>query len=495
VNHPKTQPSRRRRVQRHLALASTVAIAIALSGCGARYSASTRQALLTKALSGSTQESGQSIVGDGSTGGQPTISGGTANPLPTPGQTKLRGGSTPGGGVVSTSNPAAGNSTVVPPGGNGGATDVGVTGSSITVGTIADLSGPQPGLYESDIAGASAYFAYVNSQGGVFGRQIKDTAVDSQTSCQGTENAYSSLVPKVFAFVSGLGLYDQCGATVLQSHKDIPDFDYALTDQMQSLPNNYNFQPRVSGTQLGPLEYFKKKYPSATRVGVIYPDVPAAESLWKQEQGGLTHLGYQVAYTSAFSPTATDFTSQVLAMKKAGVSFVLLYGQMQTNATFINDAHQQGFKPAVINDPGVDYDPGFAKIVGDNGNGVYINQGLALYFNSSDSSIPGVSLYQTWMHRASPSATTNLYSVFGWAQAALFVQALEAAGPKVTRAKVLAAASSIHKFTADGLVAPANVGARAPVACYIMASYENGAWSRVDSPTFRCDAPYFRDSS
>lgn len=475
--------------------------AVVSTACGARYQPNVRQALLQGAVSGrgaTGTGAGSALSGNGLSTGSGSSGSGTAagSTLGGPATGGTSGGSTAAGGRATGQQAGGGRSNTsgggapAPAGGNGGATDVGVTANSITVGTVADLSGPQPGLFQGDVAAVQAYFSYVNSQGGIYGRQLKATVADSQTACQPTQNDYASLYPKVFAFVGGLSLYDQCGATVLKSHPQVPDLDFALTADLQNLPNNYNFQPRRPGVQLGFIRYFKHKYPNALRVGALYPKIASAESLWQQAEGGFKHEGYTVAYQEAYSPTQQDFTTEVLAMRRNNVNFVLLYGQMSGNATFINDAAQQGFHPSVIEDPGVDYDPQFAKIVGKNGNGVYVNLAIALWFNNSDRSIPGVSLYQTWMNRVAPSAPKNEFSAFGWANAALFVQALKQAGPKVTRAKLLSVLAKMHSFNAQGFVAPVDIGRKTPPTCYLIARYENGTWSRQDSPGFRCDAPY-----
>src|SRR5205823_11626604 len=93
----------------------------------------------------------------------------------------------PTGSAAVAGAPAIGASTGVdraasaaPAGGNGGATDVGVTGESITLGNVSTLSGPIPGLFQGAVLGAQAFAAYANSQGGVFGRRLKVEVRDDQ---------------------------------------------------------------------------------------------------------------------------------------------------------------------------------------------------------------------------------------------------------------------------------------------------------------------------
>ncbi|MFN2539013.1 MAG: ABC transporter substrate-binding protein, partial [Mycobacteriales bacterium] len=173
-------------------------LVLALPGCGLRVDSDTRQALLRNQLgqptsgaaaTGGTTGSGTTgSTGTGGTGGSGT---GTTGAL-TEGTTGSTSGTT---GSTSTS----GSGATPPPGGNGGATDVGVTATTLTVGTIADQSGPRPGLFNGTIAGARAYFAYVNSQGGVYGRRLQTSVGDSGTACNQTADAHKALINKVFA--------------------------------------------------------------------------------------------------------------------------------------------------------------------------------------------------------------------------------------------------------------------------------------------------------
>ena len=65
---------------------------------------------------------------------------------------------------------------------------------TINLGVIADLAGPVPGLFAGAVAGAQAYVAKVNSEGGLFGRKLKLDVHDSQMDCGQYQAATSSVV-------------------------------------------------------------------------------------------------------------------------------------------------------------------------------------------------------------------------------------------------------------------------------------------------------------
>ena len=49
--------------------------------------------------------------------------------------------------------------------------------------------------------------------------------------------------------------------------------------------------------------------------------------------------------------------------------------------------------------------------------------------------MPAVKQFVTYVKKVNPSWVPDLYTLFGWASAELFVQALQAAGPNPTRVR------------------------------------------------------------
>jgi hypothetical protein len=94
--------------------------------------------------------------------------------------------------------------------------------------------------------------------------------------------------------------------------------------------------------------------------------------------------------------------------------------------------------------------------------------------------VPAVATFATWMKTANGGYNPDLFSVYGWEAAALFVQALKNAGPNPTQASVLAAIRGINTFDADGLSAPFDPATNSPSTCWLETTLNNGVWSRLD---------------
>lgn len=476
-------------------------VAISLSACGARVSDGVRQQAASAALGGARSALGGSaadgsILGGDGTG--PSSAGGTTPGAAGGGGALTAGGAarTSGGGGAATAGGSAG--APAPAGGNGGATDVGVTGNTLVLGNVADLSGPVPGLFQGAVLGTQAYLAKVNSEGGVFGRQLQLQVGDGQLDCGQNKAQHQKLSSQVFAFVGSFSIYDDCGQDALAG-KNVPDVHNALGSKAAASPTNFSVEPLPQGWRTGPLLYWKNKFGDRFRkIGSIYANAGGAASTWTGTKAAIQSVGGQVLYDRGFSPTDTDFTGDVVSMRNAGVQMVYVSASdAPTFARLVKAIKQQQLDWPIIAG-GIAYDEGFIKQAGADAEGVFNDQLYAQFFNPDDAAqIPVVKDFQTWTARVGPGKKRDVFSVFGWSSAALFVAALKAAGPQAKRDSVLAELKKITKFDAGGLIAPADPANKKPPNCYVLNVVSGGRFTRLDTPpnTFRCDGSYFLTGS
>ena len=276
--------------------AVVAALLLTVTACGSRADSSLRQQAAAAALGGGGGTSaGGGTTGDTSGSGGTTTAGtatgggttGTTGKAGTAGSGGTSGGGTSGTTTGGTSGTTTGRTTggtsagaAAPAGGNGGATDIGVTANTLTVGNISDVSGPRPGLFKGALVGTQAYFAKINSEGGIYGRQLKIDAGDSQLDCAQNKQKTGDKVSKVFAFVGSFSLFDDCGTDVLKSHLDIPDVHSALGGATAKLASNFSIAPLGDGWRTGPLAYYAKTYGDDWKhVGTIYAGVGTGPSI------------------------------------------------------------------------------------------------------------------------------------------------------------------------------------------------------------------------
>ena len=379
------------------------------------------------------------------------------------------------------------------------ASTTGITSKSVTVGNVSIISGPVPGLFEGASIGVKAYFDMINGQGGVDGRKLlvdaKDDAFSGQQNMTETQQAINS----DFALVGSFSLFDGYGCAALATDTAVPDVSVTLDSGTNALPNDFSAQPLSGQETLGPVAYYKKHYPKDTTVGAIVSDVSSAETQMAQQFAGLKSEGYKIAYVDDVNPLASDFTTDVINMKNKGVTAVDLTGiDWQDAAIFVENANTQNWHPGLIFSEGPVYADQFISHAGGPAatNGIQIGQVYALYLGQDASKVPAVKQFDSYVKKVNPSWVPDLYTLYGWASAEMFVQALKAAGPHPTRGSVIAQLKKITSFNADGLFGGSDPAAKTVTPCFLMAGIKNGNYVR-ELPTsngFDCNAKLYNAS-
>ena len=379
------------------------------------------------------------------------------------------------------------------------ASTTGITSKSVTVGNVSIISGPVPALFEGAPTGVKAYFDMINAQGGVDGRKLLVDSKDDAFSGQQNQTETQEAINSDFALVGSFSLFDGYGCAALASDTAVPDVSVTLDAGTNALPNDFSAQPLSGQETLGPVQYYKKHYPKDTTVGAIVSDVASAKTQMAQQFAGLKSLGYKVAYVDDVNPLQSDFTTDVINMKNAGVDAVDLTGvDWQDAAIFVENAATQNWHPGLIFSGGPVYADQFISHAGGPAvtNGIQIGQVYALYLGQDATRVPAVKQFDTWVKKVDSSWVPDLYTLFGWASAEMFVQALKAAGPNPTRGSVMAQLKKITSFNADGLFGGSDPAAKTLTPCFLVAGIKNGTYVR-ELPTgggFDCNAKLYNAS-
>jgi branched-chain amino acid transport system substrate-binding protein len=374
----------------------------------------------------------------------------------------------------------------------------GVTASSVTVGNVSTLA--LGGLFKGAVVGTQAYFDYVNSTGGVNGRKLEVASADDgftgATNKQATQNA----ITNDFALVGSFSLEDSYGGTLLAADPGMPDVSNVLDTATGKLPNVFEPVPLNGGWQEGPLQYFKQKFPNdIDATAALVGDLPSAEVDWVGEKYVMQKVGYKVIYDQTYGEAQTNFDQNVIAMKNAGVKIPFVDSMAEEYASgLLKSLTAQDFHPIVVLGAATYTN----KLVPDSGgasavNGDYLEQSTALYLGQDSSSVPAVASFLHWVNVASPGFTPDLFTLYGWLSAQIFVEALQKAGADPSRGSLLTQLGKITTFDGQHIIGPNDVATKAPGSCYIIGQVVNGNWQRLDDPStsgathgFRCDYSY-----
>jgi ABC-type branched-subunit amino acid transport system substrate-binding protein len=376
------------------------------------------------------------------------------------------------------------------------ASTTGITKNSLTVGNVSIVTGPVPGLFEGAPIGVKAYFAMINAQGGVNGRKLMVDSKDDAFSGQQNQTDTQEAISNDFALVGSFSLFDGYGCAALASDTAVPDVSVTLDSGTNALPNDFSVQPLSGQQDLGPVVYYKQHYPKDKNVGAIVSDVASAKTQMAQQFAALKHEGYTISYVDDINPLQSDFTTDVINMKNKGVNAVDLTGiDWQDAAIFVENANTQNWHPGLIFSEGPVYADQFISHAGGPAatNGIQIGQVYALYLGQDAKAIPAVKQFDSYVKRVNSSWVPDLYTLYGWMSAELFVQALKAAGPNPTRGAVIAQLKKVTSFNANGLLASSDPAAKTVTPCFLMMGIKNGQYVRElpKSTGFDCNATSF----
>lgn len=370
----------------------------------------------------------------------------------------------------------------------------GVTATTITIGQITTTTGPIPGLFQGANDGLDAWAAWMNANGGLAGHQIKISHVDDAFNCTTYTNAMEHFATSAFAVIGNLTLEDTCGKKVLAANPDLINIQaLALDPTLYDVPNAFTASPTPPGGITTGLQYMKSKYPAAVvHAAEIVGQSSAAPG--KEEKLTAESVGYKYLYVRDVPDLTTDFTSDILRMKRSGVQFIDMTDMPVTGiANMLQQSAQQNFHPVVVYGAS-GYDAQLFKLLGQASlanDVVWSALPDSMYLGQDRSTVPAVNTYLTWLQRIRPGNSSNLFAVDAWAAAQLLATAMSRAGSALTPSSVLQALRGVTDYNADGLIAPTNPGLKQGTRCVVMATVKNGQWTRAHPASgFDCSGTY-----
>ena len=334
--------------------------------------------------------------------------------------------------------------------------DPGIDSTSITIGGTFPLTGVAS-LYKTIPAAEAAYFAYVNANGGVNGREInfliRDDAYDPSKTVPLTQQLVEQ--DKVFADFGSLGTAPNLSIwAYLNSHK-VPQLGIATGDSYwgfsaKKYPWTVAFQPDYPGEGKLYGKYIASKMPSA-KVGVIYQNDAFGKNYYAGLRVGLGAKKSQIVSAQSYDPGQTTLTQQILALKSAGADTLVIFALPTQTIVSLATAAKVGWTPAVFVG-NVSANRLFmlsAAANGANVDGVISTSYLNSSTDPTFANTPGVKLANVILSGYAPSLVPSFQKgdanvMYGLAQGWTFVYALQHAGKNPTRASLVKAYKTLN---------------------------------------------------
>ncbi len=232
--------------------------------------------------------------------------------------------------------------------------DPGVSASEIVLGMQLPQTGAaSPGYNKVDDA-ARAYFDYVNSKGGVYGRNIKLVVKDDTYKAGLTITSASKLIneDKIFAFFGSVGTQTHVSVIKDINRRKIPDLF------VNSGYSGFYTDPKKYPTSFGGLgtytveakilgKYLKEKY-SDKKIGILYQ----SDDFGRNALAGFAAAGlkFEAKKTAASFVAGTQGSlglgTQIGQLKANGVEIVIIAAVSSATAVAYATAGALAYKPA-----------------------------------------------------------------------------------------------------------------------------------------------------
>lgn len=322
----------------------------------------------------------------------------------------------------------------------------GVTSTEIRIGMANAQSGPAAGLGNGVKAGAEAYLARINADGGVNGRRItlvsKDDGYEPARTAAATEALISD--DKVFALFGYVGTPTSSAAVPIASKAQVPYlFPFTGAEFLRNPVNKWVFNVRAS--------YFDEtdamvdhliKDVGVKRIAMFMQDDAFGEAVKGGVARALFKRNMNISAETRFKRNTLDVDAGIDAMKKAQPDAIVFAGTYSQLAAIVKKAKAAGLKARFLTVSFIGTE-NFIDAAGSDGDGVYITQVMP---SPQDASLPLVKNYLADVK----GARVGYASLEGYLGAMVLVEALKKAGQNPTRAGLVAALEDLN-FDAGGV--------------------------------------------
>lgn len=464
----------RRSNARFLTMAAFALLALLAPACGARWSddqaavVEARDSLTLAMLAGARGFS----VGEE-----------TAGPAEPGATTTTVAGQTAGGGGGS--GPAA----TTPAGGGGGAegevpagaaaceasSDApGVTDSTIKVGTITTMSGLVPGLGETAAAAVRAYAAYLNSSGGVCGRQVEVSVADDGMDNGRYRSIYQEQANKVFGIVGGVAGGD-AGGTEIATQTGMPTVSNPISLGYYNVPNVFGVKPPYADPNMSIGKYQWLASQGVTKAAVVYTAVEQTRSEFLGfHKNQIEAAGIEIVLVKELPLATFNYDATASEIDGSGAQYMLMLGEVGMWSGMARSLERYDLEfPDYL--PG--YDPKFIEQAGSAAEGAMA--WIRALPNEEAGSNPEHDKFLEWMGRAAPGIAPDSFAADSWAAAKAFFDTLQSLPGPITREGLLEGIRGLTAYDADGMIGEVNLGGKSSRGCFVGMRIQGGKYTRV----------------
>jgi hypothetical protein len=330
----------------------------------------------------------------------------------------------------------------------------GVTATQIKLGATIPITGPAA-AYGSVGRGADAYFKYVNSKGGVFGRKIDYEYLDDEFDVAKTITLTRQLVEQdqVLGIFNSVGTEHALAIRSYLNDRKVPQLFIGsgvskLATEHARYPWSMGYLPSFAGEGAVYGRYIAAHRAKA-RIAVLYENSDFGKDMLNGLRRGLGGKA-KIVGTQAYEVADADVASQLAKLKSSGADTLMLFATPKFAIFGYVGAFRLGWHPQVYV-TSVSISPDIMKIARVATSRKQVEGSVSIAFVKDPTAKqwakdPTVRLYKSIMQRFLPSAKADdVFNYYGMAVAYTTVDTLRKAGRNLTRAGVLKAATHLNE--------------------------------------------------
>ena len=325
-------------------------------------------------------------------------------------------------------------------------TDPGISDTTIVLGTVLPEKTALSGLAQSMGDVLQAYFAEINSRGGIYNRKIELRVMNGDSKATVTNMKHLIDDEQVFAIVSGLSAGAEDGVAALTQEKEVPFIGPSTLMPQRGAPvNRYVFYllPGLREQARALATFAARKTDAAnSRVAIISPDMEFNRSIVASidEQG--KKVGWKAVTTTYYAPDGFAASKYVAELKQKGIDTVFFLGSSIEATAMLKDADTAGWTPSIYM---------LGTLVGKNiADAVTVKTKdkifLAFPTIPADVSAAGASEYSALLQRNKLQVTHAAAQASALAAAKILVHALELCGKDLSRERLITTLEGLYEY-------------------------------------------------
>ena len=325
-------------------------------------------------------------------------------------------------------------------------TDPGISDTSIVIGTVLPEKAALSGLAQSMGDVLRAYFAEINSRGGIYNRKIELRVMHGDAASIVSNVKRLIDEEQVFAIVSGLSAGAEDGIAALTQEKEVPFIGPStLMPQRSSPVNRYVFYllPGLK-EQARALVTFAAKNTDTSKscVAIVSPDLEFSRGIAASVEAQTKKLGWASVRASYYAREQFSASQSVNELKQNGVDTVFFVGSGSEAAAVLREAEKGGWTPTWYM---------LGSLVGRNiidAVTLKMKDRVFLAFATvpSDVSADGAAEYSALLQRNKLESTHAAAQASAMAAAKILVHALELCGKNLSRERLITTLEGLYEY-------------------------------------------------